>query len=42
HWILCVIDPYNNIIYYLDSLHNQEDIGTGKGVNKDLREIVDM
>ncbi|KAL2905187.1 SPATS2-like protein, partial [Bienertia sinuspersici] len=28
HWILCVIDPYNNIVYYLDSLHNQEDIGT--------------
>ncbi|KAL2938336.1 hypothetical protein RDABS01_021785, partial [Bienertia sinuspersici] len=30
HWILCAIDPYNNIVYYLDSLHNQEDIGTGK------------
>ncbi|KAL2900515.1 SHC SH2 domain-binding protein 1-like protein B, partial [Bienertia sinuspersici] len=41
HWILCVIDPYNNIVYYLDSLHNQEDIGTGKGVSEDLREIVD-
>ncbi|KAL2904178.1 ADP-ribosylation factor-like protein 5, partial [Bienertia sinuspersici] len=42
HWILCVIDPYNNIVYYLDSLHNQEDIGTGKGVSEDLREIVDI
>ncbi|KAL2901084.1 Clustered mitochondria protein-like protein [Bienertia sinuspersici] len=42
HWILCVIHPYNNIVYYLDSLHNQEDIGTGKGVNEDLREIVDI
>ncbi|KAL2929994.1 hypothetical protein RDABS01_035404 [Bienertia sinuspersici] len=36
HWILCVIDPYSKIVYYLDSLHNQEDIGTGKGVNEDL------
>ncbi|KAL2905186.1 Telomeric DNA-binding factor trf1, partial [Bienertia sinuspersici] len=35
HWILCVIDPYNNIVYYLDSLHNQEDIGTGKGKAED-------
>ncbi|KAL2924278.1 PqqC-like protein, partial [Bienertia sinuspersici] len=42
HWILCVVDPYNNIVYYLDSLHNQEDIGTGKGVSEDLREIVDI
>ncbi|KAL2903334.1 Ubiquitin-like-specific protease ESD4, partial [Bienertia sinuspersici] len=42
HWILCVIDPYNNIVYYLDSLHNQEDIATGKGISEDLREIVDI
>ncbi|KAL2938122.1 Inositol-tetrakisphosphate 1-kinase 6, partial [Bienertia sinuspersici] len=39
HCILCVIDPYNNIVYYLDSLHNQKDIATGKGINEDLREI---
>ncbi|KAL2934693.1 hypothetical protein RDABS01_017812, partial [Bienertia sinuspersici] len=42
HWILCVIDPYNNIVYYFDFLHNQEDIGTGKRVSEDLREIVDI
>ncbi|KAL2937700.1 Phosphoribosylaminoimidazole-succinocarboxamide synthase chloroplastic, partial [Bienertia sinuspersici] len=42
HWILCVIDPYNNIVYYLDSLHNQEDIATRKGISEDLREIVDI
>ncbi|KAL2904321.1 Ubiquitin-like-specific protease 1 [Bienertia sinuspersici] len=42
HWILCVVDPYNNIVYYLDSVHNQEDIDTGKGVSEDLREIVDI
>ncbi|KAL2900433.1 Sorting nexin-4, partial [Bienertia sinuspersici] len=42
HWILCVIDPYNNIVYYLDSLHNQEEIATGKGISEDLREIVDI
>ncbi|KAL2921627.1 GTP cyclohydrolase FolE2, partial [Bienertia sinuspersici] len=34
-WILCSVDPYNNIVYYLDSLHNQEDIGAGKGKAED-------
>ena len=42
HWVLCAIDPFDNIVYYFDSLHNEEDIGTGKGVSDDLREIVDM
>ncbi|KAL2937847.1 Mitochondrial substrate carrier family protein S, partial [Bienertia sinuspersici] len=41
YWILCVIDPYNNIVCYLDSLHNQGDIATGKGISEDLREIMD-
>ena len=42
HWVLCAIDPFNNIVYYFDSLHNEEEIGTGKGVSEDLREIIDV
>ncbi|XP_021740266.1 uncharacterized protein LOC110706629 [Chenopodium quinoa] len=42
HWVLCAIDPFNNIVYYFDSLHNEEEIGTRKGVSEDLREIIDV
>ncbi|KNA09792.1 hypothetical protein SOVF_150320 isoform B, partial [Spinacia oleracea] len=40
HWVLCVIDPYNNTVYYLDSLRTLEFIGNEKGIIGDLLEIV--
>ncbi|XP_021769774.1 uncharacterized protein LOC110734025 [Chenopodium quinoa] len=41
HWVLCVIDPYNDIVYFLDPLHNENNKGTGNGIGDDLRSIVD-
>ncbi|XP_056691967.1 uncharacterized protein [Spinacia oleracea] len=40
HWVLCVIDPYNNTVYYLDSLRTLEFIGNENGIIGDLLEIV--
>ncbi|XP_021768910.1 uncharacterized protein LOC110733208 isoform X2 [Chenopodium quinoa] len=41
HWVLCVIDPYNDIVYFLVPLHNENNKGTGNGIGDDLRSIVD-
>ena len=39
--MLCVIDPYNDVVYFLDPLNNEKYKGTGKGVQDDLRKIVE-
>ncbi|KAL2897772.1 Protease 3 [Bienertia sinuspersici] len=41
HWILCVIDPYNSIVYFMDPLHNDKNKGTGNGVCEDLRTLIE-
>ncbi|XP_056695318.1 uncharacterized protein [Spinacia oleracea] len=40
HWVLCVIDPYNNTVYYLDSLRTLEFIRNEQGIIGDLLENV--
>ncbi|KAL2931469.1 Elongation factor 4, partial [Bienertia sinuspersici] len=41
HWILCVIDPYNSIVYFMDPLHNDKNKGTRNGVCEDLRTLIE-
>ncbi|KAL2933825.1 Chromosome partition protein MukB [Bienertia sinuspersici] len=41
HWILCVIDPYNSIVYFMDPLQNDKNKGTGNGVCEDLRTLIE-
>ncbi|XP_021764031.1 ubiquitin-like-specific protease 1 isoform X1 [Chenopodium quinoa] len=40
HWILSVIDPYNNTVYYLDSLCEDGTTGTKRDIISDLQDIV--
>lgn len=36
HWILCVIDPGSDVVYYLDPLREE-----GRPIETDLRSVVD-